>query len=171
MRFDNHPMARGKFDRYGYSYDRPVAKRELWRPAKRAFLRRDKHIDGKTFLDYEEVELCPDAYYVSTRGRVYNRITGRIIGHNRKRARHKIALLDSKGQCIETRTYRLALDNFIEPPPIFKNIVRYLMPQVNHIDGYPWHDGIDNTQYATNQSNSEHYRTEIVPVRKATKEG
>lgn len=154
MHVDTRPLDKGEWQQYGYGYTREVhPKYERWRPATR-YIRRSKSGKLNTF---EVVTLMPGAYYVSDHGRIWSAITNKIIIY-RKHKRARTNLMAADGTVIAIRTYKLALDNFIEPPATIRHAVYYLLGVVNHKDNRPWHNWLDNLQYSNQASNVEHGR-------------
>jgi len=100
----------------------------------------------------------PGAYFVSDHGRIYSIYSG-LISTSRKHKRKETLILDAEGRRINVRPYKLVLDNWIEPPEYNRNVVRHLLDSVNHIDGRPWNDKLNNLQYTTRSINAEHART------------
>lgn len=153
MKFDERPMDEGEFKKYGYGYTRKVGRKELWRPATRAIIRRDKG----HFRNYEIVTLYPGAYFVSDHGRVYSLFINDYLSSRRYHKRHsKMNLLNADGKIVEVYRYRLIISNFIEPPAKLRNFVYYLCDSINHVDLCSWNDRIDNIEYTTRAMNIEH---------------
>lgn len=157
MKMDNRPLDTGVWREFGYGYSRKVGKQELWKPATRCFIRKDQN----GFNNYYEARLLPGAYWVSTHGKVFSAIIGKLICNRRTHCRKELALLTEDHTEIRTRRYRLVIDNFIEPPEKTKNIIRYLLGTVNHLDGITWHDRIDNLEYASVQTNIDHFNKKL----------
>lgn len=163
MKIDQRPLDAGIWQEYGFGYSRVVDSKEVWRPATRCFVRKDRDVPGLN--NFREVKLLPGAYWVSDYGRVFSCIKNAVICKRRTHKRKYLMLVDDQHNVIRTRRYRLTLDNFVEPPATMRNIVRYLLPDVNHLDGNPWNDKLDNIQYASKQSNIEHRDNVLRPAR------
>jgi len=144
-------MDQGEFQKWGYGYSRPVTKHELWRPAVRYIVRDKRNPRG-----YRIVRLRPGAYYCSDHGRLFSTDAQKIINRSRKHRRNETHLRDENGNDIHIRLYKLMLDNWIEPPACFRNVVYSLMDSVNHRDGNCWRDRLDNIEYTPVRINSEH---------------
>ena len=153
MHLDNRPLDKGEWQKYGYGYSRPVTSYERWRPATR-YIRRQ---DTKRFKGFSVITLMPGWYYVSDRGRIWCAFSGKIINY-RKHKRSRTFLKSADGSQVRVRQYKLALDNFIEPPDHIKHVVYYLLPIVNHIDNRPYNNRVDNLQYTNYSGNNEHAR-------------
>lgn len=153
MKIDMRPIDTGEKQQYGFGYSRKVNKKELWRYANRAIVRRDSK-----FKNYEIVKLYPGALLVSDHGRVYSRLSGKIISKRRYHKRHNEirALLADGVHRIKIRRYRLVIANFIEPPDSIRDVIYFLLDTVNHRDFRAWNDRIDNLQYCTRPMNTEH---------------
>ena len=153
MHIDTRPLDKGEWQQYGYGYSRPVTNYERWRPATR-YIRRT---DTPGFRSFKVITLMPGYYYVSDHGRIWSAYTGNIMKYS-KRKRWRTALVDASGKHVKIRAYKLALDNFVEPPDNIKNVVYYLMNVVNHRDNRPYHDWLNNLQYSTFEANNQHAR-------------
>ena len=153
MKLDMRQMDTGEKQEFGYGYSRKVNNTELWRYANRAIVRRDSK-----FKNFEIVQLYPGALLVSDHGRIYSRLSGRIIAKRRFHKRHNEirALLADGIHRIKIRRYRLIIANFLEPPESIRDVIYYLLDTVNHRDSHPWNDRIDNLQYCTRPMNTEH---------------
>lgn len=163
MKLDKRPMDHGAWGRYGFGYSRSVSAREVWRPAVHCLIRKDRDVPG--INNFQKIRLLPGAYWVSDHGRVFSCIKNAIICKRRTHKRKYLMLVDEEHNVVRTRRYRLALDNFIQPPLSIRNVVYYLMPDVNHLDGNPWNDRLDNLEYASKQSNIEHRDKVLRPAR------
>ena len=153
MTIDTRPMDEGEWQQFGYGYSGDV-NAELWRPANRVIIRRD----GGKFKNFDVIELYPDALLVSNHGRVYSRLSGRIINNRRYHKRHNyISCLTADGKHrVKIRRYKLVIANWIEPPANIRNLVYYQLDTVNHRDHHAWNDRLDNLQYCSRPMNAEH---------------
>lgn len=150
LRLDTRPMDQGTFQAWGFGYSRPVKKQELWRPAARYIVR------DNSPKRYHIVRLKPGAYYVSDHGRLFSTAAQDVINKGRKHRRNETHLLDEHGNDVHVRLYKLALDNWIDPPEHLRSIIYSLADTVNHRDGDCWRDRLDNLQYTPNVANVEH---------------
>jgi len=150
MNIDIRPMDPGEWQPFGYGYSRRVTSYERWRPATRYIRRKDNN----NFKGFEILTLMPGLYYVSDHGRIWS--ANRGIIHYRKHKRSRTMLLLANGEYAWIRPYKLAIDNFVEPPHFLKNIVYYLMDVVNHIDNRPYNNKLNNVQYSTRPANAKH---------------
>ena len=150
LRLDTRPMDQGTFQAWGFGYSRPVKKQELWRPATRYIVR------DNSPKRYHIVHLKPGAYYISDHGRLFSTAAQDVINKGRKHRRNETHLLDEHGNDVHVRLYKLALDNWIDPPEHLRSIIYSLADTVNHRNGDCWRDQLDNLQYSPVWMNSEH---------------
>lgn len=165
MRIDKRPMDKGKWNQWGYGYSRKVGRNEVWRPVTRCFIRKDT----PRICAYQEVKFPFGDYWVSDHGRVFSTITGEIICSRRTHNRKYLCLVAENGSRIRTRRYRIAMDNFIEPPEHLRSVIRHLANSINHIDGRPWNDRLDNLEYTPKSVNLEHYHSVLMTDKKQRK--
>lgn len=97
-----------------------------------------------------------DKYEVSNRGRVRNKLTGKVLKPFVKRD-YLCVYFYLNGKDCQQYVHRLVAQAFIGPVPTNNHSFRELPSVVNHIDGNKKNNWLENLEYASMRENTLHY--------------
>lgn len=98
---------------------------------------------------FKDIKGFESKYQISNLGNVRSKKTGLLIKHMcNKKGYHYVHLSINRYKSKKEYVHRLVARGFIDNP---QN-----KPQVNHIDGNPANNTVDNLEWCTNEENQEH---------------